>query len=294
MKLNELRILIQEIIAEETIAEAANEVKPDNVEFKFDPIEDKIKEMLFSNGAYLDGNLRVEKKISPIQRKARLNNVLKQLENYVLYFKTSIAKQEDSFIADKEKYNKVWSDGDTLTNEGIFGPSKSAKFKTRGVNWNDLVAGDYIADGLNVGEISIIISNVKQGFTLKRVWTNDKKKKVGEEFFVSHNHDAMKDHPNSIIQVLNFVEESVNEGFFGPSKKDIADFEAELEALIKDKKLENAPDLEKMKEKVRATAKTSGFKGGKLGYQAAGTNKRTGNKIAPQFYYSTDSTTTGR
>jgi hypothetical protein len=87
---------------------------------------------------------------------------------------------------------------------------------------------------------------------------------------------------------------STNEGFFGPSKKDIADFEAELEALIKDKKLENTPDLEKMKEKVRATAKTSGFKGGKLGYQVAGTNKRTGNKVPPQFYYSTDSTTTGR
>jgi hypothetical protein len=96
---------------------------------------------------------------------------------------------------------------------------------------------------------------------------------------------------NAIKEGLN---ENLNEGFFGPSKKDIADFEAELEALIKDKKLENVPDLEKMKEKVRATAKTSGFKGGKLGYQAAGTNKRTGNKVPPHFYYSTDSTTTGR
>jgi hypothetical protein len=86
---------------------------------------------------------------------------------------------------------------------------------------------------------------------------------------------------------------STNEGFFGPSKKEV-DFDAELEALIKDKKLENAPDLAKMKAKVKATAKTSGFKGGKLGYQAAETNKRTGNKIAPYFYYSTDSTTTGR
>ena len=200
MKVNELRILIQEIIAEEIIAEAANEVKPDDVEFKFDPIEAKIKEMLFSNGAYLDGNLRVEKKISPIQRKARLNNVLKQLEAYILYFKTSIAKQEDSFIADKEKYNKVWSDGNTSTNEG----------------------------------------------------------------------------------------------FFRPSEKDIANFETELEALIKEKGLENAPNLEKMKTDVRAIAKTSKFKGGKLGYQTAQTNKRTGNKIPPQFYYSTDSTTTGR
>jgi len=93
---------------------------------------------------------------------------------------------------------------------------------------------------------------------------------------------------------VNIHNTSTNEGFFGPSKKDIADFEAELEALIKDKKLENAPNLEKMKTDVRAIAKTSSFKGGKLGYQAAGISKRTGNKIAPQFYYSTDSTTTGR
>jgi hypothetical protein len=100
---------------------------------------------------------------------------------------------------------------------------------------------------------------------------------------------------NGYNYAINIHNTSTNEGFFGPSKKDyIADFEAELEALIKDKKLENAPDLEKMKEKVRAIAKTSGFKGGKLGYQAAGTNKRTGNKIPPQFYYSTDSTLTGR
>ena len=93
---------------------------------------------------------------------------------------------------------------------------------------------------------------------------------------------------------INIHNTSTNEGIFGPSKKDTADFEAELEALIKEKGLENAPNLEKMKTDVRAIAKTSGFKGGKLGYQAAGISKRTGNKIAPQFYYSTDSTTTGR
>jgi hypothetical protein len=96
------------------------------------------------------------------------------------------------------------------------------------------------------------------------------------------------------IDEETFVQATTNEGFFGPSKKDIADFEAELEALIKEKGLENAPNLEKMKTDVRAIAKTSSFKGGKLGYQAAGISKRTGNKIAPQFYYSTDSTTTGR
>lgn len=98
----------------------------------------------------------------------------------------------------------------------------------------------------------------------------------------------------ALIQEIIAEETATNEGIFGPSKKDTADFEAELEALIKEKGLENAPNLEKMKTDVRAIAKTSGFKGGKLGYQAAGISKRTGNKIAPQFYYSTDSTTTGR
>lgn len=93
------------------------------------------------------------------------------------------------------------------------------------------------------------------------------------------------------IDEETFVQATTNEGFFRPSEKDIADFEAELEALIKEKELENVPDLEKMKAKVRAIAKTSSFKGGKLGYQTAQTNKRTGNKIPPQFYYSTDSTT---
>ena len=90
----------------------------------------------------------------------------------------------------------------------------SNKYKTQNVDWDDVAPGDYIADGPNIGEISVVISNTKRGFILKRVWNNIRKKD-GEEFLVPHDHDAMKDHPKSIIRVENFVEESaqfVNEG----------------------------------------------------------------------------------
>ena len=87
----------------------------------------------------------------------------------------------------------------------------SNKYKTRNVEWDDVAPGDYIADGPNIGEVSVVISNTKKGFILKRVWNNIRKKD-GEEFFVPHDHDAMKDHPKSIIRVENFVEEStINE-----------------------------------------------------------------------------------
>jgi hypothetical protein len=85
------------------------------------------------------------------------------------------------------------------------------KYKTQNVEWDDVAPGDYIADGPNVGEVSRVISNTKKGFTLKRVW-NNVRKKDGEEFFVPHDLDAMKEHPKSIIKVINYVNESeVNE-----------------------------------------------------------------------------------
>jgi hypothetical protein len=85
------------------------------------------------------------------------------------------------------------------------------KYKTQNVDWDDVAPGDYIADGPNVGEVSRVISNTKKGFTLKRVW-NNVRKKDGEEFFVPHDLDAMKDHPKSIIKVIDYVNESaVNE-----------------------------------------------------------------------------------
>jgi hypothetical protein len=87
----------------------------------------------------------------------------------------------------------------------------SNKYKTQNVEWDDIKPGDFIADGPNVGEVSKVISNTKKGFTLKRVW-NNVRKKDGEEFFVPHDLEAMKDYPNSIIKVVNYVDESeVNE-----------------------------------------------------------------------------------
>lgn len=83
--------------------------------------------------------------------------------------------------------------------------------KTQNVEWDEIQPGDYIADGPNVGEISKVINNTRKGFTLKRVW-NNVRKKDGEEFFVPHDLDAMKDYPNSIIKIVNYVDESfINE-----------------------------------------------------------------------------------
>lgn len=81
------------------------------------------------------------------------------------------------------------------------------KYKTQNVEWDEIQPGDYIADGPNVGEISKVINNTRKGFTLKRVW-NNVRKKDGEEFFVPHDLDAMKDYPNSIIKIVNYVDEA--------------------------------------------------------------------------------------
>lgn len=99
---------------------------------------------------------------------------------------------------------------DEFVNESV--NRTSNKYKTQNVEWDDIEPGDYIADGPNVGEVSKVISNTKKGFTLKRVW-NNVRKKDGEEFFVPHDLDAMKDYPNSIIKIVNYVDESteVNE-----------------------------------------------------------------------------------
>jgi hypothetical protein len=80
------------------------------------------------------------------------------------------------------------------------------KYKTQNVEWDDIEPGDYIADGPNVGEVSRVISNTRKGFLLKRVW-NNVRKKDGEEFFVPHDLEAMKDYPNSIIKVIDYVDE---------------------------------------------------------------------------------------
>ena len=99
--------------------------------------------------------------------------------------------------------------------------NESTKWKTANVEWDELDPGDYVADGPNVGEVSKVISNTKKTLVLKRVWCKDHKHKIGEEFNVDWHHDAIKDHPKSIIKVLNYVDESVNES---KNTYDIKDF----------------------------------------------------------------------
>jgi hypothetical protein len=94
-----------------------------------------------------------------------------------------------------------------FVNESVL--NEASKWKTENVEWDDVAPGDYISDGPKVGEISVVISNTKKTLVLKRVWSSTPKHKVGQEFNIDWDHEAMKDHPKSIIRVTNFVGESV-------------------------------------------------------------------------------------
>ena len=90
-----------------------------------------------------------------------------------------------------------------------------------------------------------------------------------------------------------FVQATTNEGIFGPSEKDIANFEAELNDFIKTNNIKEKiaakklPDsyLEQMKAHVTKIAKTSKFKGGKLGFS---------NLARPIITYDTQTKTQGK
>ena len=103
MKINELRILIQEIIAEETSNELPKTF-----------IKDKLNNILFGeeNGVegYLSPEWRLKREINPIERKARIELVIKQIDAYSELLKR-VSAEEDTFVQ-------------ATTNEGIFGPSK--------------------------------------------------------------------------------------------------------------------------------------------------------------------------
>jgi hypothetical protein len=88
---------------------------------------------------------------------------------------------------------------DGFLNEGI-----SSKYKTVNVDFEDLKLRDHLADGPEVGEVSEITEIGKDGFTLKRVWTNKKSKQLGELFDIEVDHDELKKHPKSFIKVTNF------------------------------------------------------------------------------------------
>lgn len=88
---------------------------------------------------------------------------------------------------------------ESTVNEGM-----SSKYKTINVDFEELQLRDHLADGPNVGEVSEITELGPDGMTLKRVWTNDKSKRVGELFDVKIDKDAIRDNPKSFIKVTNF------------------------------------------------------------------------------------------
>ena len=97
----------------------------------------------------------------------------------------------------------------------------------------------------------------------------------------------------ALIQEIIAEETATNEGIFGPSKEDTANFEAELNDFIKTNNIKEKiaakklPDsyLEQMKAHVTKIAKTSKFKGGKLGFS---------NLARPIITYDTQTKTQGK
>ena len=101
MKLNELRALIQEAIAEET----SN---------KFS-IKDKLNNILFGKDekgvdGYLSQEWRLKRDITPKERSLRIALIIDQLKNYIKSLE-EVANDEETFVK-------------ATTNEGFFGPSK--------------------------------------------------------------------------------------------------------------------------------------------------------------------------
>jgi hypothetical protein len=107
MKLNELRILIQEIIAE-VIPSTPNEL-PKTL------IKDKLNDILFriKNNGYLTS---ITYK-NPTVRKTRVELVIKHLNDYIELLKRYITDEEAGYDAD-------YTEARATTNEGIFGPTK--------------------------------------------------------------------------------------------------------------------------------------------------------------------------
>jgi flagellar hook-basal body complex protein FliE len=95
---------------------------------------------------------------------------------------------------------------------------------------------------------------------------------------------------NAIKEGLN---ENLNEGIFGPTKQETANFETELNNFIETNNIKEKiaakklPDsyLEQIKAHVTKIAKTSGFKGGKLGFS---------NLARPIITYDTQMKTQGK
>jgi hypothetical protein len=89
------------------------------------------------------------------------------------------------------------------------GEGSLKNWKTEPAKWDSVKPGDYLADGPNADEVAQVISNSRRGLELKRVWTNSEKYPVGEEFFIRHDHEAMKDgKDDNLLKVTNYTDKS--------------------------------------------------------------------------------------
>ena len=88
------------------------------------------------------------------------------------------------------------------------GEGSLKNWETEPAKWDSVKPGDFIADGPDAHEVAQVISNSRRGLELKRVWTNSKKHPVGEEFFIKHDHTAMKDEKDdNLFKVTNYTKE---------------------------------------------------------------------------------------
>jgi hypothetical protein len=88
------------------------------------------------------------------------------------------------------------------------GEGSLKNWETEPAKWDSVKPGDFIADGPDSHEVTQVISNSRRGLELKRVWTNSKKHPVGEEFFIKHDHTAMKDEKDdNLFKVTNYTKE---------------------------------------------------------------------------------------
>jgi len=148
------------------------------------PMKDQLKGQLTS----IIKEVLLEKKLTPAKLKKRNKNAEK-----IKKANPKMDKGEAFAIATKHLKE---------------GEGSLKNWKTEPVKWDSVKPDDFIADGPNVGEVSQVISNSRSGLELKRVWTNSKKYPVGEEFFIKHDHEAMKDgKDNNIFKVTNYIKE---------------------------------------------------------------------------------------
>lgn len=100
MKINELRALIKEAIAEET----------SNKFSITDKLKDKLNDFLFGKENGVDGYLsqewRLKKDITPKERSLRIALIIDQLKNYIKYLE-GVEKDEETFVQATTNEGKI-------------------------------------------------------------------------------------------------------------------------------------------------------------------------------------------